>query len=108
MGISIRIDPASKMLLKRKLNNNGEAQRFFTHEVRKISDPYAPMQSGTMKNTAIEQVNKITYPQPYSRRQWFENKGNGLRGKQWVVRAWADRGADVVSSVAKFVGGRAK
>lgn len=56
MGARIRmqIDPADKILLKRSLNKNGEGQRFFTHEVRRLSDPYVPKRSGKLKNTAVE------------------------------------------------------
>ena len=35
--IKLQIDPADKILLKRKLNQNGKGQRFFTHEVRRLS-----------------------------------------------------------------------
>ena len=75
--IKLNIDPVDKILLRRKLNKNGDGQRFFTHEVRRLSDPYVPRRTGVMKNTAIEQINKITYPQPYSRRQYYEHKGDG-------------------------------
>lgn len=95
-------------MLKRKLNRNGDAQRFFTHEVRRLSDPYVPMQTGALKNTAVEQTDKITYPQPYARRQYWENRGNGLRGKCWDKRMWNARGKEVVQSVAKFTGGKAR
>ena len=94
--------------MKRKLNRNGDAQRFFTHEVRRLSDPYVPMQTGTLKNTAVEQTDKITYPQPYARCQYWENRGDGLRGKQWEKRMWNARGKEIVQSVAKFTGGKAK
>ena len=94
--------------MKRKLNRNGDAQRFFTHEVRRLSDPYVPMQTGTLKNTAVEQTDKITYPQPYARRQYWENRGDGIRGKQWEKRMWNARGKEIVQSVAKFTGGKAK
>ena len=106
--IKIQLDPVDKILLKRNLNKNGKAQQFFTHEIKRRSDPYVPMDTGTMKNTAVESVDKITYPQVYSRRQYYENKGNGKRGKEWDKRMMADQGKDVVSSVAEFVGGKAK
>ena len=94
--------------MKRKLNRNGDAQRFFTHEVRRLSDPYVPMQTGILKNTAVEQTDKITYPQSYARRQYWENRGDGIRGKQWEKRMWNARGKEIVQSVAKFTGGKAK
>ena len=37
--ITLHMDTADKILLKRNLNRNGKAQKFFTHEVRRLSDP---------------------------------------------------------------------
>ena len=107
-NVRISIDSADQILLKRHLSKNGEGQRFFTHEVRRLSDPYVPMQSGTMKNSAIEQTDRITYPQVYSKRQYYNNKGNGLRGREWDRRMWADRGPEIVKATANFCGGRAE
>ncbi|WP_346904897.1 minor capsid protein [Faecalicatena contorta] len=106
--ITLHMDTADKILLKRNLNRNGKAQKFFTHEVRRLSDPYVPFRNGPLKNTAAEQVNKITYGQPYARRQYYEHKGDGLRGRQWDKRMWASRGPEIVKSVANFTGGKAK
>lgn len=110
MGAKVRIniDKTDKILLKRNLNKNGKAQLFFTSEVARLSDPYVPFDKGNLKNTKKVDKDKITYIQPYSRRQWYENKGKGLRGKEWCLRMWANRGKEIVKSVAKLVGGRAK
>lgn len=108
MKVTLKMDAADKVLLKRSLNKNGQAQRFFTHEVRRLADPYVPEKTGTMKNSAIEQTDKIVYPQIYSKKQYNENRGQGLRGKMWIPRMWADRGKEIVKSVADFVGGKAK
>lgn len=112
-SVKIQIDSSDRILLKRKLNKNGEGQRFFTHEVRRLSVPYVPHLSGKMEQTAIEQTNRITYPQPYSRRQYYENAGKNrskapLAGKQWDKRMWQDRGKEIVQATAKFCGGKAK
>lgn len=106
MKVSVQIDNADKILLKRALNQNGAAQRFFTSEVRRNCDPYVPRLTGVMKNTAIEKTDCVIYPQIYSRRQYYENKGSGLRGKLWDKRMWADRGKGIVKAVARFAGGR--
>jgi len=107
-NIKLKIDPADKILLKRNLNRNGKGQQFFTHEVRRLSDPYVPFLSGTLKNTAQELTNRIEYVQPYARRQYYENRGNGLRGSHWTERMWADRGKEIVQSVAAYCGGKTK
>ena len=85
-NIKLKIDPADKILLKRNLNRNGKGQQFFTHEVRR----------------------RIEYVQPYARRQYYENRGNGLRGSHWTERMWADRGKEIIQSVAAYCGGKTK
>ena len=104
--IRLEMDPADQILLKRKLNKNGEGQRFFTHQVRDLSDPYVPKLNGPLKNTAQELVDRIEYIQPYARRQYYENNGTGLRGKEWDKRMWADRGKEIVDATAEYCGGR--
>lgn len=104
--IRLEMDPADRILLKRKLNKNGEGQRFFTHQVRTLSDPYVPFLNGPLKNTAQELVDRIEYIQPYARRQYYENNGTGLRGKEWDKRMWADRGKEIVDATAEYCGGK--
>lgn len=105
--IRLQIDPVDRILLKRSLNKNGAGQRFFTHEVRRLSDPYVPFLTGVLKNTATEEVNRITYNTPYARRQYYENPGTGLRGPYWTERMWADRGKEIVKATAAYCGGKA-
>ena len=62
-GIKIKIDPVDKILLKRNLNQNGQAQKFFSSEVRRMSDPYVPFQKGPLKNTARVYPNRIVASQ---------------------------------------------
>ena len=105
--IRLQIDPVDRILLKRSLNKNGAGQRFFTHEVRRLSDPYVPFLTGVLKNTATEEVDRITYNTPYARRQYYENPGTGLRGPYWTERMWADRGKEIISATAAYCGGKA-
>lgn len=105
--IRLQIDPVDRILLKRSLNKNGAGQRFFTHEVRRLSDHYVPFLTGVLKNTATEEVNRITYNTPYARRQYYENPGTGLRGPHWTERMWADRGKEIVKATAAYCGGKA-
>lgn len=111
MKMALKMDPTDRILIKRSLNKNGKGQKFFTHEVRRHCDPYVPMREGILKGTAVEHEDYIEYVQPYARRQYYENPGarrGGLRGKLWDKRMWADRGKEIVRSVAKFCGGKAK
>lgn len=104
--VKINIDPADQIMLRRGLNNNGRAQRFFTSTVRRFCDPYVPKLHGPLKNSAVVKVDSITYNTPYARRQYYEHKGDGLRGAKWDRRMWSSRGPEIVNQVANFVGGR--
>lgn len=107
--VKLQIDPTDKILLRRKLNKNGAGQRFFTHEVRRLSTPYIPRLTGYLSNDSVtETPTMITYNTPYARRQYYEHKGNGMRGPEWDKRMWADRGKEIVKATAAYCGGKAK
>ena len=115
--VRIKMNDAQKILLKRHLNKNGEAQEMFTKECAKRMNNYIPYDTGRLKDMMIKlQTSKIIYNAPYARKQFYSNKGNGkqglsqggLRGKRWDKRCWIDNGDKIVQSIADFVGGRVK
>ncbi len=60
--IRLDIDPVDKILLKRNLNKNGAGQKFFTHEVRRLSTPYVPRLSGNLSMKSVtETASSIIY-----------------------------------------------
>lgn len=104
MSTRIKVDiNAVKIIKKKRLEENGPAQRFFTHEVRRLCDPYVPKDKGPLKNTAVEGVKTITYVQLYAKKQYYENRGQGMRGKKWEKRMMAQRGPELIRSVANFI-----
>lgn len=116
-NVTVKMDDTGRILLRRYLNKDGQAQEKFTKEVAKWSNNYVPFKTGRLKDMMIEiQTSKIIYSAPYAKKQYYTNKGNGkqgnslggLRGKMWDKRMWNDRGNDIVKSIAQFVGGRAK
>lgn len=114
--VRIKMDPTQKILLKRSLNENGGAQRFFTSEMQRVMHPYVPVLESKLRDSSVIKGTCIEYNTPYARRQFYENQGNGIEGmnnggragSQWAQRAWADNGDAVVESVADYVGGRAR
>lgn len=106
--VRVTLDPASEVLKKRGMQRNGIVQRFMTSEVRRLSDPYVPLLHGPLKNTAVEKMCEIHYIQPYAEKNYMDNKGKGMRGKFWDRRMMAARGKELVDSVARFAGGKAK
>jgi hypothetical protein len=115
--VKIKMDPTQKILLKRHLNKNGDAQVKFTHEVAKECNNYMPYDTGRLKDMMIElQPSKIIYNAPYARKQYYTNKGlgiqgssaGGLRGKLWDKRMWNDKGDKIVQEIADFCGGKSR
>lgn len=124
MGFKLNLDTFQDIALKRNIQKDGKAQQLFTSEVARLSDEYVPFDNGPLKNTKKVKDHSIEYVQPYAQYQWHgvvmagnprkpTNKplhyGNGpLRGKEWTNRMWADRGQEIVQSIANFVGGRSR
>lgn len=111
--IRLQIDPVDRILLKRNLNKSGKGLRFFTHEVRRLSDPYVPFLNGKLSEEVTESPGSITYNVPYARRQYYENNGKNrskhpLAGSHWTERMWADRGKEIVKATAAYCGGKAR
>lgn len=117
LNINCKLVGMDKILSRRNLEDRGRAQEFFTNEVARLSNPYVPFKAGALKDTQVTISNgKIEYKAPYASRQYYSNSGNGkqgtnkggIRGKRWTERMWADKGSEIVKSVAVFVGGRSR
>lgn len=115
--VRVQMDSAQKILLKRKLNKNGEAQIKFTQEVAKESNNYIPFNTGRLKDAMIEfKTDKIIYHAPYAKKQYYGNQGlgkqgvatGGKRGKYWDKRMWQNHGDEIVKTISQFVGGRSR
>ena len=113
-SVRLQMDSTQKILLKRYLNANGQAQTKFTKEVAKACNNYVPFKTGRLKDMMVElQSNKIIYKAPYAERQYYTNRGNGtqgtnlggLRGSHWDKRAWISHGDGIVRTIADFCGG---
>ena len=122
--VKINMNSTGTILLKRKLNKGGEGQRFLTSEVKRLSDPYTPMDTGVLKSNVSIGVNTITYKSPYAKYQYYgkvmagnpkvatdkelKYQGAPMRGKLWEKRMIGDKGKELTQSVAEFVGGKSK
>ena len=124
--VDARINTAA-ILSSRGLGNRKAAHRHLANTVRRMSDPYVPMQHGVLKNTAqiVDEGSTLLYHGPYARYQYHGKlmigrapkrltgidltySGAPMRGPKWDKRMMADRGAEVVDDLAKFVGGKRK
>lgn len=115
------------ILESRGLGRSVGARKHLATTVARLSDPYVPMAQGTLKNTVqIDAEGRaILYRQPYAHYQYYGEvmagrapkqytgkpihyHGEPMRGPNWDKRMMADRGDEVVDSLAKYVKGRRK
>lgn len=64
---------AEEILRERGLLPGGTIQKYFTNEVIRISDPYVPFDSGTLKNQILiaPDATYYDYISPYARYHWY-------------------------------------
>lgn len=105
------VNDINKLLRNRGLEEKGKVQRYIDSEVLRLTDPYVPFLDGGLKSSGIRATTlgsgRVRYNTPYARRQYYENKGNGLRGKQWFERMKADRKQEILKGAAAVAGGKA-
>ena len=105
--IELKLDPMTTIMAKRHLDGTGRKK--VASEVKRLCDPYVPMNTGMLKNTAQVLADGVLYGQPYAATQSYENSGwNTPRGAYWDRRMMAHKGGELTKAVAAFCGGKAK
>ena len=123
MKVTVDINTA-RILKERGLGGDNRAQVYLASEVKRLCDPYVPMQSGVLKNTAVvaSDGSSVTYIQPYAHYQYYGEvmagrapkqytgekltySGGGMRGAQWDKRMMADKSRELVNNLERFIGG---
>lgn len=89
------------------LSTKGKVQKFFTQESYRRMSKYVPFRTGKLRDTVTIEADSITYLVPYARRQYYENRGNGIRGKYWDEKMASVELRELISDVEKYVRGRA-
>ena len=125
MRISVTSTVDSKAIAGRKgLGPGGKLVKYLAARVKLHCDPYVPMQSGTLKNTAQISADgsELVYNQPYAHYQYhgmamagrapkhytgkaLNYRGAPMRGAEWEKRMLADRREDLEKDVANFING---
>lgn len=94
-----------KWIKKRGLQPMGRVQKYIDSEVIRRMEPYTPFLQGVLKGSPTLQTKLgsglIHQRQPYARRQYYENRGKGLRGKQWFERMKVDHKEDIKKGARK-------
>lgn len=121
MKVKVEFD-TKKILAARGLGSSDKVQKYLASEVKRLSDPYVPMQQGMLKNNAqiASDGSSIVYNQPYAHYQYYgkvmagraPKKYNGddltyngapMRGARWTERMFADKKAELEKGVEAYV-----
>lgn len=73
MGVKVKVNiNTAKIMQQRGLGASNNVRKFLASEVKKLSDPYVPMNTGTLKNGAVvaEDGSTLTYQGPYAHYQY--------------------------------------
>lgn len=85
------------------------AQKFVDSECLRYMDPLTPRRTGMLiKSGTLGTVigkGEIEYLAPYARRQYYENRGKGQRGKKWFERMKTAHGAIIRKGAQRIAGG---
>lgn len=119
--VSVDINTAEIMRL-RGLGGDHRAQQHLASEVKRLSDPYVPKQSGHLKNSAVvaPDGSALTYQGPYAHYQYkgdvmagrapkqytgdkLQHSGAPMRGPQWVNRMMADKKTELENNLAAYL-----
>lgn len=105
----IQID-IQKAISRRGLEVQGRVQRFIDSEVLRLTEPYVPRLTGALINSGTINTRvgsgQVIYKTPYARRQYYENKGSGRRGKQWFERMKANHVGEILQGAARIAGAK--
>lgn len=105
MSISIKLELNSLGQIERSLGieNNGKAQLFLANEAYRRMSKYVPFRTGKLRDTVNISPATIDYLVPYARRQYYENRGSGIRGKYWDKKMLSAEGRQLVDDVQNYV-----
>lgn len=121
--MSVKVDINKAEILKRLgLGGTNKVQKYLASQVKRLCDPYVPMQQGALKNNATiaGDGSYIVYTQPYAHYQYYgeamagrapkeytgkelDYHGAPMRGKEWDKRMMADKSKDLERSIEAYI-----
>lgn len=107
-GVTARLEWDSSFS-SRKSSGFSKAQKFVDSECLRYMDPLTPRRTGMLIKSgtlgAVIGSGKIEYAAPYARRQYYENKGRGQRGKKWFERMKTAHKSAIIKGAQQIAGG---
>lgn len=125
MKVKVQVDiDTAKIMRERGMGGDHRAQVFLASEVKRLCDPYVPMQQGHLKNQTViaSDGSTLTYTQPYAHYQYYGEAmagrapkkytgkelnyhGGPMRGPRWDQRMMADKSKELTNNLKTYIGG---
>lgn len=134
MSVKVKIDiQTAEILRKRGLGSDTGARKYLASEVKRLCEPYVPMQQGILARSAViaSDGSSLVYQGPYAHYQYegeiygpnytngeifwsgkapkkptgrqIDYHGAPMRGKQWDKRMLADKSKDLERSMDAYI-----
>ena len=108
--VRFQIKPTKELLELRGLQPGGRVQTYIDEESMKRCDKLVPVDTHMLRKSAKTAsrigYGELRYDTPYGKKQYYENKGKGLRGRLWFERMKADHKNDILRGAQKMAGVR--
>jgi hypothetical protein len=121
--MSVKVDlPKAEILKRFGLGGTNKVQKYLASQVKRLCDPYVPMQQGILKNnvTIAGDGSHIVYTQPYAHYQYYGKvmagrapkkytgddltyHGAPMRGPNWDKRMLIDKSKDLERSLDAYI-----
>lgn len=103
MVVETSLLPPQDIMSVRGLANKGDVQTYIDRMVLTHSEPYIPKKTGNLIRSGYAQGGSVAWKAPYAKKQYYTNKGRGLRGARWFSRMWADHGGEILDGARSVI-----
>lgn len=102
--------PAKVLLQTRGLEPGGRVQTYIDNEVIKRCAKKVPKETGALVDSAKTAsrvgYGEIRYRTKYGKKQYYENKGKGERGRLWFERMKQQHRKAILAGARRLAGGK--
>jgi len=107
MKINVEVVLNSTKFIEQRLgiNTGGRANLFLANESARRMFKYVPYRSGMLRTVVSITALWIEYLVKYARRQYYENRGSGIRGSFWDKRMMSAEGSALIKDVQRYIYG---
>ena len=98
LTVKVNFDLTDSIIKRKGIENFGPVHSRINQIVLTFCEPYIPKKSGALIASGKSGVGGVSWSAPYAKKQYYQNKGKGLRGRLWFDRMWASKKGEITSA----------